>query len=179
MVSPNNPWSRRTQAATSYGEDVSARGRLDAWRTGIAIARERPFTGVGAGAFMIAWPEFAPGDAGDVRSQHNTFIELLSELGIPALLLFVVALAAATFGMRRASRARDGSLLPIARGVEGGLCGFAVCSLWGGIAWTWPIYLLLGLAFAVRRVAAATVPARSDDTVVGSLPQPLPALAGR
>jgi putative inorganic carbon (HCO3(-)) transporter len=179
MVSPNNPWSRRTQAATAYGEDVSARGRIDAWRTGIAIARERPFTGVGAGAFMIAWPEFAPGDAGEVRSQHNTFIELLSELGIPALLLFVIALAAATLGMRRANRARDGSLLPIARGLEAGLCGFAVCSLWGGIAWTWPIYLLLGMAFAVRRVAAATVPARRDDTVVGSLPQPMPALAGR
>lgn len=178
MVSPNNPWSRRTQASTAYGEDVSARGRLDAWRTGIAIARERPFTGVGAGAFMIAWPEFAPGDAGEARTQHNTFIELLSELGIPALLLFIVAVGGAALGMRRAGRAR-GALLPFARGVQCGLCGFAVCSLWGGIAWTWPIYLLLGLAFAVRRVAAATVPARRDDTVVGSLPQPLPALAGR
>lgn len=177
MVSPNNPWSRRTQASTAYGEDVSARGRLDAWRTGIAIARERPLTGVGAGAFMIAWPEFAPGDAGEVRSQHNTFIELLSELGVPALLLFGVALLGAVVGMRRAGRAPE--LGPFVRGVQCGLCGFAVCSLWGGIAWTWPLYLLLGLAFSVRRVAAATVPARTDDTVVGSLPQPLPALAGR
>ena len=54
---------------------------------------------------MIAWPEFAPGDAGEVRTQHNTFIQLLSELGIPALLLFVGALGAAVLGMRRASQA--------------------------------------------------------------------------
>jgi O-antigen ligase len=178
LMSPNNPWSRRTAAATSYGEDVSARGRLDAWRTGIAIAKARPFTGVGAGAFMIAWPEFAPGDAGEARSQHNTFIELLSEVGVPALVLFLAAVGGAAVGMRRAASAA-GTLLPFVRGVQCGLCGFAVCSLWGGIAWTWPIYLLLGLAVAVRVIAAASPPARRHDTVVGSLPRALPALAGR
>ena len=141
-------------------------------------------TGVGAGAFMIAWPEFAPGDAGEVRTQHNTFIQLLSELGIPALFLFLLALGAATLGLNRATAARS-SLTPWARGVQCGLCGFAVCSVWGGIAWTWPIYLLFGLAFAARRIAAFQAdPSRREDTVVssmpqGSRPQPLPALAGR
>lgn len=181
FVSPNNPWSRRTQLATAYGEDVSARGRIDAWRTGINIAKERPMTGVGAGAFMIAWPEFAPGDAGEVRTQHNTFIQLLSELGIPALFLFVTALAAATLGLNRATRART-SLTPWARGVQCGLAGFAVCSIWGGIAWTWPIYLLFGLAFAARRIAAFQAdPRRTEDTVVSPMPEvhPVPALVGR
>ena len=180
FVSPNNPWSRRTQEATAYGEDVSARGRIDAWRTGINIAKERPFTGVGAGAFMIAWPEFAPGDAGEVRTQHNTFVQLLSELGIPALLLFIVALGAGALGLKRASRA-SGTLSPYARGVQCGLAGFAVCSIWGGIAWTWPIYLLLGLAFAARHIAGDLQPAvaRNHDTVVQPMPRPLAALAGR
>lgn len=183
FISPNNPWSRRTEEATAYGEDVSARGRIDAWRTGINIAKERPLTGVGAGAFMIAWPEFAPGDAGEARTQHNTFIQLLSELGIPALLLFVGALAAAVLGMRRATTTRS-SLQPYARGVQCGLAGFVVCSIWGGIAWTWPIYLLLGLAFAARQIGAAGARAgvrlaTTDDTIVEPLPVPVPALAGR
>jgi putative inorganic carbon (hco3(-)) transporter len=179
FVSPNNPWSRRTQEATAFGEDVSARGRIDAWRTGLAIAKERPFTGVGAGAFMIAWPEFAPGDAGDVRTQHNTFIQLLSELGIPALLLFVGALTAGALGMRRAAKIAS-TLQPYARGIEAGLAGFVVCSIWGGIAFSWPLYLLLGLAFAARRVSWSPgfAPSRAgDDTVVSPMPQP--ALAGR
>ncbi len=175
FISPNNPWSRRTQEATAFGEDVSARGRIDAWRTGLAIAEQRPLTGVGAGAFMIAWPQFAPGDAGDVRTQHNTFIQLLSELGIPALLLFVGALTAGALGMRRAARI-ESTLQPYARGVQCGLAGFVVCSIWGGIAWTWPIYVLLGLAIAARRICLATLAAPSvrDDTVVS----PMPALAG-
>ena len=180
FVSPNNPWTRRTQEASAYGEDMSAKGRIDAWRTGLNIAKERSFTGVGAGAFMIAWPEFAPGDAGDVRTQHNTFIQLLSELGIPALFLFVGALVAAVLGMRRASKLKS-SLQPWARGIQCGLVGFVICSIWGGIAWTWPVYLLLALAFAARRISYAPefAPARAtDDTVVSPMPQPVAALAG-
>jgi O-antigen ligase len=61
-LSPNNPWRVRNESSLSHGEDVSARGRLDAWRTGLNIAAERPLTGVGAGAFVIAWPDFAPGE---------------------------------------------------------------------------------------------------------------------
>lgn len=181
FVSPNNPWSRRTQEATAYGEDVSARGRIDAWRTGLNIAKERPLTGVGAGAFMIAWPEFAPGDAGEVRTQHNTFIQLLSELGLPALLLFVTALGGAVLGMRRASKLSS-SLQPYARGIQCGLVGFVICSIFGGIAFTWPIYLLLGMAFAARRISHAPSfhpVGATEDTVVSPMPQPVPALVGR
>jgi O-antigen ligase len=184
FVSPNNPWSRRTEEATAYGEDVSARGRIDAWRTGINIVKERPLQGVGAGAFVIAWPQFAPGDAGEARTQHNTFIQLLSELGIPALLLFVTALGAGSLGMRSAVKVRS-SMQPYARGVQCGLAGFVVCSIWGGIAFTWPVYLLLGLAFAARRISAAGAAAGvtlgpTEDTIVETLPTaPLPALAGR
>jgi putative inorganic carbon (hco3(-)) transporter len=154
FMSPNNPWRTRTQEATAYGVDESAKGRIDAWRTGMNIAKERPMTGVGAGAFMIAWPEYAPGDAGMVRSEHNTFVQLIAELGIPALLLFLVALAGGALGVSRAGKSKT-PLAPYARGVQCGLAGFAVCSIWGGIAWTWPVYLLLGLAFVTRRLADA------------------------
>jgi putative inorganic carbon (HCO3(-)) transporter len=180
FVSPHNPWRARTDQATAFGEDMSARGRLDAWRTGINIVKDRPFTGVGAGAFMIAWPEYAPGDAGDVRSEHNTFVQLISELGIPALLLFVGAIVAAAVCAGRAAK-QKGAVQAIARGVQCGLVGFAVCSVFGGIAWTWPIYLLLGLAFAARRIGAqepepATITvAQAHDYAMA----PLPALAGR
>jgi putative inorganic carbon (HCO3(-)) transporter len=179
LVSPNNPWNRRTEAATAYGVDASAQGRIDAWRTGMNMFKERPFSGVGAGAFMIAWPDFAPGDAGEVRTQHNTFIQLVSELGLPAILLFVTALGAAALGLKRAARART-SLSPLARGVQCGLVGFVLCSIFGGIAWTWPVYLLIGLGVATKNIAIAQgIPARVDDTVVSPMPEPVAALAGQ
>jgi O-antigen ligase len=130
---------------------MSAQGRIDAWRTGMKIMEERPLTGVGAGAFMVAWPEYAPGDAGPARTQHNTFVQLVSELGLPGLLFFVAALVAGSLGVSRA--ARTAYLSSYARGVQCGLAGFAVCSVWGGIAFSWPIYLLLGASFAIHRLA--------------------------
>jgi O-antigen ligase len=177
-LSPSNPWRARTESATAYGVDESAKGRIDAWRTGMNMAKDRPLTGVGAGAFMIAWPEYAPGDAGMVRSEHNTFVQLVAELGFPALLLFLVALTAGVLGISRAAKTK-GSLAPYARGVQCGLAGFAVCSIWGGIAWSWPIYLLLGLSFATRRLLGASAP---EPVIVQShnyIPAPAHALGGR
>jgi O-antigen ligase len=151
-VGPSNVFEHRMESSVVYGEDMSAQGRVDAWRTGMNMVAARPFTGVGAGAFMAAWPDFAPGDVGPIRTEHNTFVQLLAELGIPALMLFVFALCAGIFGVSRA--ARTAYLAPYARGVQCGLAGFAICSLWGGIAFTWPIYLLLGASFAISRLAA-------------------------
>jgi O-antigen ligase len=159
LVSPSNPWRARTESSTVYGEDISARGRVDAWRTGINMAAQRPLTGVGAGAFVIAWPDFAPGDAGPARTEHNTFIQLVSELGVGGLGLFAAALFFSVLGVSRSARTSR-ELSGFARGIQFGLAGFALCSLWGGIAWTWPFYLLSGLSVAIRRLdkdAAAPV----------------------
>lgn len=170
-LSPGNPWSSRMRAAQYHGEDMSARGRIDAWRTGMNIASERPLTGVGAGAFMIAWPDFAPGDAGPARTIHNTYLQLLSELGLPALVLFLGAFFAAIAGTVRA--AKDPELEPYARGLGCGLAGFAVCSIWLGIAFSWPLYILLGASLGAARIArrptsaAEPVPPRRGAAAAG------------
>jgi putative inorganic carbon (hco3(-)) transporter len=155
QLSPGNPWTKRTEGSTYFGEDVSARGRFDAWRTGLNMAAERPLTGVGAGAFVVAWPSFAPGDAGPARTEHNTFVQLLAQLGIPGLLLFLGAFVTGVVGVSGA--ARTPRLSAYARGVQCGLAGFAVCSISGGIAFSWPIYLLLGFSVAAKRLAPSRV----------------------
>jgi O-antigen ligase len=159
-VGPSNIFEHRMESSMVHGTDLSAQGRVDAWRTGLNMAASRPFTGVGAGAFMVAWPDYAPGDVGPVRTEHNTFVQLLAELGIPALLLFGFALCAGIFGVSRA--ARTPYLGPYARGVQCGLAGFAICSLWGGIAFSWPVYLLLGASFSIGRLAAVKATTIAD-----------------
>jgi O-antigen ligase len=152
FLSPNNPWKERAESSVVHGVDLSAQGRIDAWRTGLEIAYQRPWTGVGAGAFVVAWPDFAPGDAGEARTEHNTFIQLVGELGIPGLLLFLVAFGAGVLGLSRAATVP--TLAGPARGIQCGLAGFAVCSLSGGLAFTWPLYLLLGISVATQRLVS-------------------------
>jgi O-antigen ligase len=144
-------WQHRMETSMVAGEDVSARGRLDAWRTGFNIAIHRPLTGVGAGAFMIAWPEYAPGDAGPARTGHNTFIQLVGELGLPALGMFVAFLICAALAARRAARIPE--LQPQARALQGALIAFTVCSLSGGHAFSWPCYLVVGAALGMGELA--------------------------
>jgi O-antigen ligase len=152
-IAPEATW-QRAETAFDYREDASAQGRIDAWRTGLNVLAERPFSGVGAGAFLVAWPDFAPGDAGAPRTAHNTFIQLVGETGLPALALFGLALAVAFIELRRASTgAPDDDARTLARAVHGGLIGFVVCSLTGGYAYSWPLYFLLGLAAALGSLA--------------------------
>jgi O-antigen ligase len=145
-LGPSDVWRQRSESATAYGEDMSAEGRLDAWRTGMAMAAARPLGGVGAGTFMAAWPSYAPGDAGPARTAHNTFVQIVGELGLPALVLFLIALFTALLGLPSGAP-------PVARAVQCGLAGFAVCSVTGGLAFSWPLYLLLGAAVGARRAA--------------------------
>jgi probable O-glycosylation ligase (exosortase A-associated) len=163
---PQATW-QRAETINHYEDDASAQGRIDAWRTGVNVFRDRPMTGVGAGAFTLAWAEWAPGDAGAPRTTHNTFVQLLAETGLPSLALFIGALAVAALGLRRAAR-RAAESTAIARTVQVGLGGYVVCSLTGGLAWSWPLYLLLGLASSLARIDAQAAGANRPASVARS-----------
>ena len=159
LMTPSSPFSREATRTTLAGEiDESSQGRVDAWRTAERMVYHNPIVGVGAGAFVDSFDEYAPGDAGRARATHNSFVMVAAELGIPALLVFLAAIGTALLAMGRVARRgrrRLGSLAPIARGVQVAIFGFIVCSLTGGYAFTWPLYFVLGIAAAIHLRAQA------------------------
>jgi putative inorganic carbon (HCO3(-)) transporter len=150
QFTPQKVW-QRASTTFSYQRDASAQGRIDAWRTGLRIVAAKPLTGIGAGAFLLAWPEFAPGDAGEARTAHNTFVQVASETGLPGLGLFLGAVGTAFAGLQRVARRRP-DLERAARTTQIGLVSFLVSSATGGLAYSWPLYLLLGLAAGMMRM---------------------------
>jgi O-antigen ligase len=71
------------------------------------IVAERPLTGVGAGAFLPAWGRYAPLEAGGRRYvAHNVPLEIMGELGIPALVLFSGFVLTLLLRLWRAGRTR-------------------------------------------------------------------------
>jgi O-antigen ligase len=174
LMTPGGPWNREDTTKTLHGEvDASAQGRIDAWRTGLRIVEARPFGGTGIGAFVVGYDAYAPGDAGPARTGHNSFLMITAELGVPALALFVIVLLQTFVGLGRIAR-RAGSP-PLARGLQTCVFGFVVCSLTGGYAFTWPIYLVLGMAAAVTRlegeVSEVSGAARFPHASVGTRPR--------
>ena len=111
-------------------QDTLFRPRL--WRQTMVLVKEAPLTGVGAGNFVVEYPrvERQP----EIKPHaHNDALQVLSELGLPGLLLFFgLAASTALTGMRAlAARAAAGPRgdYVLGAGLLGALAVFAVVGL--------------------------------------------------
>lgn len=160
--------SERT--ASLFNTDDGGSGRANLWlgaRTGVA---QNPVLGLGFGAFASQSNELmrrTPGvqfSAYKLRPGgqpvHNAYLESLVELGPLGLALFLAMLGLALRALRRAARiaAANGSLLVsgVARALGLSLLGFGLTSLFLSTETDRTLWVLMGLALTLPRVAAAT-----------------------
>jgi len=152
LLAPQSFWAR-SASISQYADDASVEGRRHAWLVLDGIVAERPLTGVGADAFLPAWGRYAPLEAGGHRYvAHNVPLEILGELGIPALILFATFVLALMVRLWRAGA--DPLVGPEARAVFAGLAGYLVCELVNGYSLSWFLYFLFACAAAAIHVAA-------------------------
>jgi len=155
-LAPQSFWTRSSSIA-DYEEDASFAGREHAYEMLKVIVAERPFTGVGAGAFLDAWERFAPLSAGGQHLiAHNIFMEILGEMGVLALALFGVFCVWLSLRVWQAGREAAGGVE--ARAVLAGLVGYLVCELVNGYSRSFNLYAAFAVAVAV--VAQARLRAR-------------------
>ncbi|MFH1245699.1 MAG: O-antigen ligase family protein [Candidatus Omnitrophota bacterium] len=110
--------------------DSSSRNRLEAWKGGIEIIKEHPLSGIGYGLFPYTIPYYAPVSQMDA---HNTYILIASEMGIPALLAFLLILFIMLQNARRLYKStRDKFCRALSLGFLGSLGGIFVSNIFGG-----------------------------------------------
>ena len=81
--------------------------RLDIWRDSLSIIKDFPLTGTGLGSYIRIYPKYRSVSAeGIVDHAHNDYLELFSEGGAVAVLLFGWFLAAAIHKTYNAFRGR-------------------------------------------------------------------------
>lgn len=78
----------------TVGSDQTSQARLKYWSAGIDMAKEYPILGVGFKAFPEHYDRFYKVSDGSYLSKkkevaHNSLIEVVSTLGIPALILYI------------------------------------------------------------------------------------------
>lgn len=90
MVPPEF-YERIGTVKTAAKTDASSRGRINAWHAAVAMAQDRPLTGVGVGNFLVHFRRYAP-DPDDVHVAHSSFFQILGDAGLPGTLawLFLV-----------------------------------------------------------------------------------------
>jgi O-antigen ligase len=139
-------------------------GRLAIWRRGVGYMARRPILGLGLNQFRTAetiqWPlvrteRMAGRRLPRARGAHNMLIQVGAELGVPALLAFVVLLGAAWRTLTRSRAACPGggsSASALSGALAASLLGFCVCGMFLHAAFFPILPMLLGFAVALANV---------------------------
>jgi probable O-glycosylation ligase (exosortase A-associated) len=179
-------FTERMSTIRSFDEDLSASTRLAVWQWTLDFVAENPLGG-GFGVYRINRIEVQiktrSGDADnqavstarvtdDARAFHNSYFEVLGELGYPGLALYlaIVVLALRTaWRLRKASTgdpAQDtwfrnlGTMMTIA------MLTYMSGSMFVGIAFQPPYYFLLSITIAAHHIVRRERVANKVDTRV-------------
>jgi O-antigen ligase len=148
--------------------DAEGNGRADLWRVGARMVREHPISGVGLGNFRVRAADFVR-EPGEVRfaeliaerphEAHNTYLQLLAEVGVPGLLAFLTVVALALDRMWRAQRRLaalgDGDLAALGQSAFLGAVGMLVSLAFVTDGDDLRLWMLLGLGPALLGIATA------------------------
>jgi len=93
---PPEFYERIGTVQTAADNDASSRGRINAWHASVAMAQDRPLTGVGVGNFLVHFERYAP-DPRDVHVAHSSFFQILGDAGLPGLAVWLSLVGALWF----------------------------------------------------------------------------------
>jgi O-Antigen ligase len=136
--------------------------RYDAWRVALADAGENPLLGDGAGGYQYSYDRERQVPYQNLHDAHSVELEILSELGVPGLAMFVVAIGAAGIGAVRARRAGPEAAALSAIALTAGTYWLVHASF----DWFWPYAAITAPVLALLGSACAAGTGRSAD--VGS-----------
>lgn len=166
------PAARQRVTSALTLQDPNVRDRLTLWRAALAMAADRPITGVGVGTFRLNYRDRYKGpltwEYAAVHA-HNLYLHILAELGLPGLVALLWLAVAALRGALRGVRAAS---LPLPRAVAAGLaavlCVSAIESLFESSFTGFVsdmsfihINLVLGTLFSLLPPDAARAPAKA------------------
>jgi len=143
----------------TYSEIGSQDAHEAAWKAGFRMIQTHPLGGIGTGLFKPYMPAYSDPGEKVVSLAHNMFIEVAAEMGIPALIVFVLFLASCFFGLGRIRKlsTTPAMIKGAAGAMRAGVLGFSVAgcfvseeyqkTMWMGLAIV-PCLLLLSASNA-------------------------------
>jgi O-antigen ligase len=170
------------QERTRVTEAQGGTGRTEIWKIGMRMVKAHPVRGVGLGNFQNSSVHYLL-QPGEIRRSdffvdqphvaHNTFLQVLAELGIPGLALFLAIIAFSMSSALRAAwafeRAGDLRMELVARGLLVSVSGLLASDFFLSANYSKQLWLLLGLGPALlviaRREPAEAEPEREDEKV--------------
>ena len=155
-------------------------GRSEIWKVGLRIVRAHPVKGIGAGNFEHAAAHYVLQSgvihasnlvfSSDPKAAHNTYLQILTEMGVLGLLLFLTVIIVCLGCALRAANLwmcqKDVTMEALARAVLLALIGLLVADFFISAEYSKLLWTLLGLCPAMLAIARRGTMER-DPTVEG------------
>jgi probable O-glycosylation ligase (exosortase A-associated) len=154
----------RANTIATYEEDGSAMGRVAAWKTALRISRDYPVFGVGPRNFQTVYSHYAlPGEV--VRVAHNSFLQLLAEDGVPALVIYTVLLIVSLWRLQRLRMKVSSQWIRThARMLQISIAGYVTGGFFLDMAYFDLYYHLIALGVALEVIASVEAAGEEKDT---------------
>jgi O-antigen ligase len=153
------PQFRERVTSIVTGTSEASPLREDTWKIALQMTRAHPVRGVGLGNFPAVESRYFASNLNVLEvSQlrrfelvvHNTYLEILAELGMVGLILFG-AILARTFGRAVAmvlTRGREGGTRILARAITAATVGVMTSQVFNSGEYSKQLWVLLGMALA-------------------------------
>jgi putative inorganic carbon (hco3(-)) transporter len=169
-VMPPQFWDRmNTITAPSEERDDSQQSRLHFWQVAVAMANDRPWTGVGHRGYERAYNayDWTEGQFKTNRAVHSAWFGTLADLGYPGLLLFIAIVFTSLRSCRRVRKAaqRGEIAAPLgayATGFETSLVAFMVGGSFVSFHYNEMLWHFFALTIALDRVAIREMAAQRE-----------------
>jgi putative inorganic carbon (HCO3(-)) transporter len=147
---------------------TNTESRETLWGAAVQLTERRPVTGVGPGRFPTEAALLLHNNSSTQLVTHNSYLEILSSEGIPALLLFLAYLLTAWLLLRRVQKQAaldvDRDLQRLATALQASLMIAIVAGIFLSEELASPFWLLGGLAVVLARSCGAARGVASQET---------------
>lgn len=175
IVTPVYLFVLAPSAALQHLSSSSSSGRTDLWKVGLKMFEANPVAGVGSGNFTVASIHYVQ-QAGDItradlivdvpHAAHNTYLEIIDELGVPGFLMFLTivigSISAALRAARIYERRGDTSFELMSRGVALAVIALLTADFFITNEYEHLLWLLLALPPALLAVARSETRVRAS-----------------
>jgi O-antigen ligase len=158
-LAPQSYWDRLS-TVSHYQDDASAMERLGLWDIALRLIPEHPILGVGPDNFVL----YAP------NTPHNAYLQIASELGLPALLVYISMLGSGIYSAWRARQLSSPDLhgsqyiYAISQGTICCILSVMVQGFTTGLAHREVVYVFVTLGFCCHAISETLLIRTQEDS---------------